>query len=625
MQIYVTGQARRPGVYTVSSLTSLVDALFASGGPSPQGSLRHILLNRDGKTVADFDLYALLIRGDKSKDIHLLPEDVLFIPPAGPQAAITGSIRVPAIYELRVGETIGDLLDAAGKTTAMSSTTRISVDRAGQGQLREAMELSFDAGSLATPLADGDILRVFPVVPAYQKTVTLRGDVANPGRFGWHAGMRLSDLIPDRDSLVSRDYWWKRSHLGLPAPEFEPLISTIGQDARTPESNLKGFTTAVTSDTLTSALLASDRRQSNSTSPSTDVAKAPSSGSIASGIKQSETTADELQRRQPNTVRASASDIDWEYAVVERLDPEQLKTSLIPFDLGKLVLNHDASQDLQLQPGDSITIFSEGDIRVPLAQQTKYVTLEGEFVHAGVYSAQPGETLRDLVSRAGGLTGKAYLYGADFTRESTRILQQQRIDEYARVIAIQSDRGTQALAIVGNTAGGGSDVAASRIAAQELSARLSQVRATGRIVLQFQPDGSSINDLPPISLENGDRFVVPSEPATVNVVGAVYDQNSFLYHPGRPVVHYLRLAGGSDRDADVHHSFVIRADGSVVGRSSLKHEGAWGKSFDDVRLYPGDTLVVPEKTLRPTAIRNFMDWSSMFAQLALGAAAIRTF
>jgi len=180
MQIYVTGQARRPGVYTVSSLTSLVDALFASGGPSPQGSLRHILLNRDGKTVADFDLYALLIRGDKSKDIHLLPEDVLFIPPAGPQAAITGSIRVPAIYELRVGETIGDLLDAAGKTTAMSSTTRISVDRAGQGQLREAMELSFDAGSLATPLADGDILRVFPVVPAYQKTVTLRGDVANP-------------------------------------------------------------------------------------------------------------------------------------------------------------------------------------------------------------------------------------------------------------------------------------------------------------------------------------------------------------------------------------------------------------------------------------------------------------
>jgi protein involved in polysaccharide export with SLBB domain len=105
----------------------------------------------------------------------------------------------------------------------------------------------------------------------------------------------------------------------------------------------------------------------------------------------------------------------------------------------------------------------------------------------------------------------------------------------------------------------------------------------------------------------------------------VYDQNSFLYSPGLPVSRYLRLAGGSDRDADAHHSFVIRADGSVVGRSSIKHYGAWGKSFEDIRLNPGDTLVVPEKTLRPTAMRGFLEWSQMFAQLALGAAAIKTF
>ena len=639
MQIYVTGQARRPGVYTVSSLSSLVDALFASGGPSPQGSLRHILLNRDGKTVADFDLYELLMRGDKSKDVRLQPEDVLFIPASGRQAAITGSIRVPAIYELRSGETIGDLVEAAGKTTAMSSTARISVDRVGPGQLREAMELPFEASSLATAVVDGDIVRIYPIVPAYQKTVTLRGNVANPGRFSWREGMHLSDLIPDRDSLVSRDYWWKRSHLGLPTPEFEPVISTIGLDARTPESNAKGFTTAVTQDTLTAAIRASVREAGNdserqlsndsksqaSNDPRSDAMKTQSIGSIGSGIRQSETSNDQNGQQQTNTVRMTAPDIDWDYAVIERLDREALKTSLIPFDLGKLVLNHDASQDLPLQPGDSITIFSQRDIRVPMDQQTKYVTLEGEFAHSGVYSVRPGESLRDLVVRAGGLTSKAFLYGADFTRESTRILQQQRIDEYARVIAIQADRGTQALAIVGNTSGGASDVAASRIAAQELSARLQQIRATGRIVLQFRPSSSKINDIPPMNLENGDHFVVPTEPATVSVVGAVYDQNSFLYSPGLPVSRYLRLAGGSDRDADAHHSFVIRADGSVVGRSSMKNQGAWSKSFDDLRLYPGDTLVVPEKTLRPTAVRNFMDWSQVFAQLALGAAAIRDF
>ena len=125
MQIYVTGQARRPGVYTVSSLSSLVDALFASGGPSPQGWLRHIQLKREGKTIADFDLYSLLIRGDKSKDTRLLPEDVLYIPAAGSQVAITGSIRNPGIYELSGGETVGDLIEAAGRTTALSSSARI--------------------------------------------------------------------------------------------------------------------------------------------------------------------------------------------------------------------------------------------------------------------------------------------------------------------------------------------------------------------------------------------------------------------------------------------------------------------------------------------------------------------
>jgi len=234
MQIYVTGQARRPGVYTVSSLSTLVDALFASGGPSAQGSLRHVELRRSGQTIADFDLYALLIHGDKSKDARLLPEDVLYIPAAGAQVAITGSVHTPGIYELRGSDTIGDLIDAAGKTTAVASSGRISLERLGEHQIRQAMEFPFDAAGLAATLADGDILRVYSILPAYQKTVTLRGDVANPGRFAWHSGMHLSDLIPDRDSLLSRDYWWKRSHLGLPSPEFEPLISNFEANQRRP-------------------------------------------------------------------------------------------------------------------------------------------------------------------------------------------------------------------------------------------------------------------------------------------------------------------------------------------------------------------------------------------------------
>lgn len=671
MQIYVTGQARRPGVYTVSSLSTLVDALFASGGPSAQGSLRHIELRRNGQTISDFDLYGFLIHGDKSKDSRLLPEDVLYIPPAGSQVAVTGSVHNPAIYEIHDGDTLGDLIDAAGKTTAVASSGRISLERVGDHQVRQAMEFPFDKTGLATPLAGGDILRVYSIVPAYQKTVTLRGNVANPGRFAWHAGMHLSDLIPDRDSLLSRDYWWKRSHLGLPTPEFEPLISDFESNRKKPNryenypcnpnsnnpnqiyqdpntlnptqpylsygclnsNNLNGnysnpqqpFNPDPTSpdaqDALTRDLAASDRQDNSSyNTDSQNTRQSGMGGSVASEFGQQSSRGGAPQSKRTE-VKLSAPEIDWNYAVIERLDAETLKTSLVSFDLGKLILNHDASQDLTLQPGDVVTVFSQADIRVPLEEQTKYVHLEGEFVHSGIYSVQAGETLHDLVRRAGGFTQKAYLYGSEFDRESTRLLQQQRIDEYVRRVDLDASRGTLALTASATTSSGTvANTSAATAAEQQLLLRLKEIRATGRVVLNFQPSGSNIDDVPAIPLENGDRFTVPPTPATINVVGAVYDQNSFLFHEGSSAGHYIHLAGGPDRDADWHHTFVIRADGSVISRQAVK--GPWGNAFKNLKLNPGDTIIVPDKTLRPTALRNFLDWTQIFSQLAIGAAAV---
>jgi len=238
---------------------------------------------------------------------------------------------------------------------------------------------------------------------------------------------------------------------------------------------------------------------------------------------------------------------------------------------------------------------------------------------------QPDETLRDLVRRAGGLTPNAYLYGSEFTRESTRLLQQRRLDEYVQNVTMEAQRGTQALAASGSGSGtSSSDVTAARSAGQDLVARLSQVRATGRIVLRFSPTKASIEDVPAIKLENGDRFVVPFVPSVVNVVGAVYDQNSFLFEPGRTVNHFLQMAGGPDRDADRRHAFVIRADGSVISRA-VADKNLFESGFSQLRLNPGDTVVVPDKTLRPSAIRAFVDWTQIFSQLALGAAAIDVF
>jgi len=652
MQVYVTGQARRPGAYTVSSLSSLIDALFASGGPSAQGSLRHIELRRDGKTVVDFDLYALLIHGDKSNDARLLPEDVLFIPPTGPQVAITGSVHSPGIYELHGKETIADLIDAAGKTTAVAASTRISVERLGDHQIRQAMEFTFDTTGMAVPLSDSDIVRVYAVVPAYQKTVTLRGNVANPGRFAWHPGMHLSDLIPDRDSLLSRDYWWKRSHLGLPTPEFEPFIPNFDENQRrpnrsnpfsphypypntpdgqnpnpnNPSGNVNQYPNVDNSydqslswmsaqDALAADLSASDRQDPNYTSNENQRAdRQASEGSVASQLRQRGEDATTQTKR--TDVRLNVAEIYWSYAVIERLDSKTLKTSLVPFDLGHLI-DHDSSQDLALEPGDAVTVFSHADIRVPQEQQTKYIRLEGEFVHAGIYSVRPGETLRDLVSRAGGFTHNAYLYGSEFDRESTRKLQQERIDEYVQRVDLDSERGNLALTVApSSSAGTLASATAATAAEQQLIARLKLIRATGRVVMTFRPDSSSLDDVPAIALENGDRFLVPSQPATVNVVGAVYDQNSFLYGTGGSTAHYLTLAGGPDRNADSHRTFVIRADGSVVSRDASK--GQW----KSLTLNPGDTIVVPDKTIRPTALRGLLDWTQIFSQLALGAAAI---
>jgi protein involved in polysaccharide export with SLBB domain len=655
IQIYLAGEARTPGVYTVSSLSTLVDALFAGGGPNTQGSLRNIELRRGSQTVGHFDLYDLLVRGTKSTDAKLLPGDVIFIPPVGPQIAITGSVKSPAIYELLPGEALSSALANAGGVSTVAAAARISVERIQEHKDRLAMEIAYDKDGLATPLADGDIVRVFSIVPRYGKTVILRGNIANPGRFAWHPGMRVSELIPDKDSLVTRNYWWRRTQLGLPAPDFEPTPGF--QDMRQPWDN-----NAITlkpppveepnaqfptqdSTQYSTQYSTPYSRQDSTQYPTQDSMLYPrqdsmqyqtpgqpgslqnrnfstqqQSGSSALGAFQNPAFQGP-QAAQRTSVRLLAPDIDWDYAVVERIDPETLKTTLLPFDLGKLVLQHDMSHDLELKSGDIVSIFSEADFRVPLAEQTKLVTLDGEFVHSGVYSARPDETLKELVERAGGISPKAYLYGSMFTRESVRIAQQARFEEYAHTLEASIQRSNLALA-ASSTPQDVANTTSAQNSERDLVASLRRIRATGRIVLTLKPESAGTISLPDMTMENGDRFVIPPAPAIVNVIGAVYNQNAFLFVKGRRVNGYLRQAGGPNRDADKKHAFVIRANGDIVSRDATT--SAWGNEFAGLSLNPGDTIVIPEKTFKPSALRGAAEWTQVFAQLALGAAAINS-
>jgi protein involved in polysaccharide export with SLBB domain len=319
-------------------------------------------------------------------------------------------------------------------------------------------------------------------------------------------------------------------------------------------------------------------------------------------------------------VEPNPLEVNWSYAVIERQDPDTLQTSLVPFRLGKAIIDADQSENLPLQPGDVVTIFSTSDLKVPQSLQTRYVRLEGEFESAGVYSVHPGETLRQLVRRAGGFTPQAYLFGSEFLRESTRLEQQQRLDDLANSLERQA---ASAAANVRGTATSPEEVAAasSQInAQQELVRKLRQVRAAGRIVLDLVPRIPGADGLPDLQLEDGDVFTVPNRPSFVNVVGSVYNGTSFLHREDRRLGDYLREAGGATRTGDTRHIFLIRADGSVVSKS--RANGLLTQSFEGLRLNPGDTIVVPDQINKTTFLKGLKDWSQVIAQFGLGAAAI---
>ena len=547
IQIFVVGQAKHPGTYTVSSLSTLVNALFASGGPDVTGSMRHIQLKRQNRVISEFDLYDLLLNGDKSKDVSLLPGDVIYIPPVGQMVALAGSVNMPAIFEIRDKTTIGEELEIAGGLNTTADGTHAVLERIDNRATRNVEEFSLDASGLTRQLHDGDVLRVFSVSPKFANAITLRGNVAQPGRYPWREGMHVCDLVPSRDAIIKRDYWNRQ--------------------------NAMGFTPIGWSD--------------NSIDRHTEF-------------------------------KRNAAEVNWDYAVVQRLNPDDLSARLVSFNLGRAIADCHSEDDLLLLAGDVITIFSQNDLAVPIEKRTKFVWLEGEVKRAGVYRVQPGETLRDVVERAGGITPNAYLFAADFRRESTRIAQQKELarlteefDKELRSKAALASKGTQEEQLAFQQ---------QLTAQQDVLAKLRETQATGRIVLDLKPTDTTIAALPALPLEDGDKLTIPAEPATVDVLGAVYNQNSFMYKQGRSLGDYLEQAGGATREADKSRIFVVRADGSVDSKQT--HHGLFLGSFASLKLMPGDAIVMPQKIRTGNGLLQLRDWTQVFSQLALGSAAI---
>lgn len=563
--VYVVGQAYRPGTYTVSSLSTLVTALFASGGPNSNGSMRHVQVKRDGKVVAELDLYSFIAKGDKSADIKLQDGDTIYIPPAGGFVALVGKVNSPAVYELKSGgETIESLLDFAGGLPVVADPRRAFLERIdpSKNRPRSVEEFALNNEGLKRPLRNGDVLNITSITPDFSNAVVLRGNVDQPVRAPFRSGMRISDLIPSREYLITRN---------------------------------------------------SIKRQNNV---------------VAAGDDENDTT--EKASGIAGRIGGLIDEINWDYAVVERVNRSDLSVQLIPFNLGNVFNNPDSADNLRLQPGDTVTIFSQNDVAVPIAKRQVFVRIEGEVKVPGVYQMTAGDTLQTLIARAGGPTSNAYLFGTAFYREEVRREQQANLQRAADRLEsqIRSEQSTEAANLrtmsPTDAAAASAQFEAERRLAQERIARFRKLESSGRIAFGLDPNDRSFAHLPQVTLQNGDRLVVPSKPAFVHVFGAVNVEASPLWKPNTRVKDYLQIAG-TTVDADVDNVFVMRVDGTVV---SAESQGWFLGKIGGVEVMPGDTIVVPEKIDRQTAWSKFTqgarEWTQILANLGLGAAAVKT-
>jgi protein involved in polysaccharide export with SLBB domain len=560
MQIFVVGQARNPGAYTVSSLSTLISALFESGGPAASGSMRAVQLVRGGKTVTTLDLYKFIHAGDTAADARLLPGDVIVVPAAGPRVALTGATDTPAIFELaNAEESIGQLLTYSAGSQTLTTPHKALLERVNKQDAkapREVQERTLDATGLKTTVRDGDLLTLFKISGQFANAVTLRGNVERPLRHAFKPGMRVADLVPEADALILPDYYSRKNS----SVQYE----------------------AARNDKLSGDKVAND-------------------------------------------VKTQLTEINWDYAAIERLDSKAVKTTLIPFNLGKAIKDKDPVHNIELMPGDVVTIFGVDDIPVPLEKRTQFVRLGGEVKAPGIYQVSPGETLPQLVQRAGGLSRDAYLYGTVFNREATRVQQQDNLNQAIRRMEAQVQ--SQAATTVQNVYDKDNLANAQAQAAgqRQMLERLRNLKASGRIALEMDADRP---ELPALTLQDGDSITVPSKPSFVAVFGAVLAENSFIHRANATVGDYIDKAGPT-READLEAAMLIRSDGTVLSNRAQRSWAGFGHAgFMGARMQPGDSIFIPEVVDRRTPYTQFIqgakDWTAILYQFGIGAAALKT-
>jgi protein involved in polysaccharide export with SLBB domain len=617
INVFVLGEARYPGSYSVSGLATVTSALFAAGGITSIGSLRTVQVVRQGGLVRTLDLYDLLMRGDSSGDVKLLPGDVVFIPPVGSTVSVAGEVQRPAIYELKGGNSVSDLLQMAGGLTTQADHSHAALERVDEQQKRVVMDVDLGlANSTALGLRNGDSLRVSRLRPTLDSGVTLQGYVYRPGSFAWREGLRLTDVIHSIDELkpnADENYVLVRRELP-PNRRVAVFSADLTSALRSPGSatditlmprdTITVFDLQTSRERVIAPLMDELRLQANLADPTEIVhvegrVKVPGDYPLEPGMRVSDLI------RAGGSLESSAYGSHAELSRYTVAAGAQRQTQVIDVDLAA-VRAGDKAADVVLQPYDRLSIKE-----VSGWTEQAQVVLRGEVRFPGTYSVKRGETLRSVIARAGGLTDLAFPDGAVFTRRELRDREQEQLDRLA--LRLRSD--IAEMALMGARAGQGGSAESISIG-EGLLTQLTGTKAVGRLVIDLDTSMRAKPGTPEdIILRDGDELIVPKQRQEVMVLGEVQSPSSHLYRRGLERDDYVEQSGGITRQADKSKTYVVRADGSVQAGGSR-----WFRSGVNVR--PGDAIVVPLDTQKLPPLPTWQAVTQILYNIAISVAAI---
>lgn len=659
IQVFIAGEAHKPGSYTVSSLSTISQALYVAGGVSDIASLRSIRLVRAGKVVTEFDLYDLLLEGDASEDKLLQSGDVVFIPPRGGMVTVKGEIKRPAQYELKGKETVRDLLRFAG---GVSEDAYLSIAQLQRIKDSKRLIRSIDLTSeeqLGKLVKGGDVLTLRKVSDSLDNSLLLVGAVARPGYYEWEKGIRINDVLPDsRYALLDQ----ADLEYGLVVRETGPnrnitlhqfnVAKAINGEA---EENVKlqerdqivifsRYQTKQEEAQQLSRFAMSERErmyeqskldENNVQTPSTGQLKEVMALFGTPDKNQAQVAKKNLapysranllepimlRLRQQNSNASStpvvyvSGEVNYPgvYPLVENANVDKLLEAaggvkdsayLRRAEITRFSLNEASGQteyltvdlnsvlkgetDVSIQGRDRLNVLS-----IPEWQNTYEVRLRGEVRFPGTYAIKRGQTLTQLIERAGGFTEHAFIKGAVFTREEIKKRERERKRSLAEELRRE---------VAGNMMTGTSDSTIPYSEMKTLLSDLLSVKPVGRLIMDLPKlmSGQSGNDL---QLKDGDTLYVPSKSNSVSVMGEVQMATSYRFDPELSVHDYIQHSGGLKQKADEERIYIVKANGAIE-----PYEGgsSWFSFSNRAQLEPGDTVIVPMDT---TYTENLELWS----------------